>query len=185
MSSIIEEIQQYLVHYRAGLKGAPVPLDRLTVEDVSLLKGCQVRSSKTQELDYKRGWTKLAKAQKLNRLMDYHARLTTDYELSSEQQTQLKTLFYGSDFDQRVCYNVNEGIVSSIQGLKRDKDGIFYLEKESETGGSKVLILDITKRKTITSMPREAPLIRKFEPIESSKLSNDRIKVKPIIKRKN
>lgn len=180
MPGIIEEIQQYLVQYCATLQGTDVPLDRLTVEDVSLLKGCQVRSN-TQELDYKRGWTKLAKAQKLNRLMDYHARLTTDYQLSADQQTQLKALFYGSDFDRRISYNVNEGTVASIQGLKRDKDGIFYLEKESETGPSKVLILDITKRKQAT----QTPVIRKFEPISMDKLSEDRIKVKPIIKRKN
>lgn len=168
MSSIINEIQQYLVQYRTTLKGTELPLDRLTVEDVSMLKGCQVRSSKIQEQDYKRGWAKLAKAQRLNRLMDYHARLTSDYQLSSEQQTQLKSLFYQTDFNKdAICYNASEGIISSIHGLKRDKDGIFYLEDDVH---DKVLVLDVTKR-TVT------PVIRKFEPITQPKS-------KPIIKRK-
>jgi hypothetical protein len=163
MSSIIAEIEQYLELYRG--KTNSVPVDQLTVDDVSLLKGCQIRSAKTQEMDYKRGWAKLAKAQKLNRLMHYHKKLATDYDLTAIQQAQLKTLFYNG-------VGISGGMINNIVGLKQDTDGIFYFDAPV----APMLTLNTMKKVTV---------IEKFVPVSIEQLTNAGNKIKPMIKKKN
>lgn len=171
-SAIIEKIQNHLDTYRKNSKG--IQINHLTVDEVSSIKGYTVRSQKSQEQDYKRSWAKLAKAQRLNRLMHYHQKLTKDYELDSKDQHQLKTLFYdgiSSDLLDRdhITYDINDGIIVRIDGLKRDDNGLFYFER-SNTG-------------TVTQIQT----IKKFNPVSVSKLSIAQKKPRPIIalKRKN
>jgi hypothetical protein len=185
MSDIITEIQQYLGRYRSTVS---VPIERLTVDDVSLLKGYQLRSPKVQEMDYKRGWAKLAKAQKLNRLMNYHKKLTSDYDLTQAQQNQLKTLFYNSigndelDRDQ-VVYNSNEGSIVNVNGLKQDNDGIFYFNNPSSCLASTPRCTDASNHQTVISKSDATSVIIKFSPVTREQLTNVS-KSKPLIKKK-
>lgn len=137
-TAIMTEIKLYLDQYRkqhSAYDSDPeqdreCQMVQLTTEDISRLKGCQIRSVKTQEQDYKRGWAKLAKAQKLNRLMEYHQRLSKDYNLTVDQQGQLKSLFYDSIdilVRDQVIYDSSSANVVKIEGLKRDHDHIFFL----------------------------------------------------------
>lgn len=164
--SVISEIQVYLAQYRDEVMN----LDHITTDEISDLKGCQIRSKLSQESDYKRGWTKLAKAQKLNRLMDYRKKITTDYNLTTEQQGQLKSLFYkGVDSSilerDHVCYNSNQGCIVNITGLKQDHDGIFYFANESDSK-SKANNSDPSKPKNT-----EIPSIKKFAPLSIEQLT--------------
>lgn len=167
--SVVVEIETFLRTYCASL---PMPLDHLSPDDVSALKGCHIRSNKVQEMDYKRGWAKLGMAQKLNRLMMYHKKLTQDYELDSIQQGQLKKLFYdgiGSSILDReqVSYNSNEGSIVKIDGLKRDHVGIFFLENDSVQNS-----VHVTKP------------IQKFMPASIEQLSHAQKRKKPVIIKK-
>jgi len=170
MTGVIEQIQKHLLEYRESYG---IPFDHLSSEDVSKLKGCTTRSIKTQEMDYKRGWAKLAKAQKLNRLMDYHKRLTTDYDLNIDQQGQLKSLFYdGITSDilnrEKVIYSSSEGQITKIDGLKRDKKGLFFFDNEDQ------------KPKNI-----KVQSVQKFKPITIQQINVATTKSKPVIKLKN
>jgi len=163
--SLIAEIQTHLENYRK--KDHPL-IVHLTPDDVSTIKGCHVRSQKSQESDYRRSWAKLAKAQRLNRLMNYHQKLTKDYELDAECQHQLKTLFYdgiGSDILDRanIEYNVNEGIIVKIDGLKRDVDGVFYFDRSHHPDTARI------------------QTIQKFTPVSIANLTVAQKKRKPII----
>lgn len=153
--TLIREIQLHLEQFRTVKTG--VPLEQLTPEDISNIKGVK-SNKKITEPDYKRGWAKLAKAQRLNRLMNYHHKVTEDYQLSSERQQQLKTLFYEAvDMLDRdaVHYNQDEGCITKIDGLKCDPSGCFYFESN------------------MPSAPKEIPLqtIKEFTPISLSKLT--------------
>jgi hypothetical protein len=133
-NDIIAEITQYLNQYRHNEN--IIQFEQLSTDDISQLKGCHIRSIKTQEQDYKRGWAKLAKAQKVNRLMEYHKRLSAEYSLSAIQQGQLKTLFYdGVDLLVRdqVIYDISDATIVKIEGLKRDQAGIFYFAHTAHT----------------------------------------------------
>jgi hypothetical protein len=169
MTGVIEQIQKHLMEYRDTYG---IPFDHLSSEDISKLKGCTVRPIKAQEMDYKRGWAKLAKAQKLNRLMDYHKKLTIDYDLNADQQGQLKTLFYdGISSDilhrEKVVYNNNEGSITKIDGLKRDKKGLFFFDNEEQ------------KPKNI-----KVQSVQKFKPITIQQINVATNKSKPVIKLK-
>lgn len=164
--SIIKQIQKHLDTYRDV--NPLTKIQHLTIDEVSSIKGYALRSQKSQEQDYKRSWAKLAKAQRLNRLMLYHQKLTKDYQLNTEQQNQLKTLFYdgiSSDLLDRdhIVYDVNDGTIIRLDGLKRDSDGIFYFDG-SNTGA-------VTKLQTI----------KKFSPVSVSKLSIAQKKQRPVI----
>lgn len=164
--SVVAEIEHFLRNYRSSMA---ITLEHLTPDDISTLKGCHVRSTKIQEKDYKRGWAKLGMAQKLNRLMGYHKKLTTDYELNTSEQEQLKKLFYdgvGSSILDReqVAYNINEGSIVKIDGLKRDHEGIFFLENTPS---------HVTVH---TTKP-----IQKFTPASTEQLTHAQKRVKPVI----
>jgi hypothetical protein len=167
MTNVIQEIQSHLKQYRQITK---VPLDHLSTTDVSLLKG-YARPPSSQELDYKRSWAKLAKAQRLNRLMNYHKKLTCDYDLDMDCQHQLKTLFYdgiSSDILDRdnVSYDVSHGGIVKIEGLKRDTEGIFYFDRAHHGA--------------VTKVP-----IQKFMPVSLTRLSEAQRKRKPVITLRN
>tara|TARA_A100001015_G_scaffold309232_1_gene408279 strand:+ start:1461 stop:1973 length:513 start_codon:yes stop_codon:yes gene_type:complete len=169
MTGVIEQIQKHLMEYR---EYHGIPFDHLSSDDISKLKGCVVRPVKVQEMDYKRGWAKLAKAQKLNRLMDYHKRLTSDYNLDVDQQGQLKSLFYdGISSDilnrEKVVYNSNEGSITKIDGLKRDKKGLFFFDNEEQ------------KPKNV-----KVQSVQRFKPITIQQISVATNKAKPVIKLK-
>lgn len=162
--NLISEIQAHLETYR---KKDHVMIAHFTPDDVSTINGCHVRSQKSQEFDYRRSWAKLAKAQRLNRLMNYHQKLTKDYGLDTECQHQLKTLFYdgiGSDILDRanVDYNVNEGVIVKIGGLKRDADGMFYFDR-------------------LHHQDTRIQSIQKFTPVSVLKLTVAQKKRKPLI----
>lgn len=166
MTCIIKEITDHLDQYRSN----SLQLKHLSIEDVSLLKGCQIRSQKKQEVDYKRSWAKLAKAQRLNRMMNYHQKLTIDYKLDSKSQQQLKTLFYdsiNSDIldNNNINYNINEGVIVKIEGLKRDTEDFFYFESPSTKPG----------------LTTHVPAIKKFTPVSVSQLSIAQKRQKPLI----
>jgi hypothetical protein len=173
-NAIITEIKQYLDQYRKQHReDETVHLDHLSTEDISRLKGCQIRSVKTQEQDYKRGWAKLAKAQRLNRLMEYHKRLTRDYNLTLEQQGQLKSLFYeGIDMLVRdqVVYDSTNGNIVKIEGLKRDHDHIFFFAPIHDC-----------------NIDTHIQNIKKFTPVTIEQLSSAQLragKIKPTIVKK-
>lgn len=164
-ASIIKEIQDHLEQYRT----IKPEVYHLSTEDVSVIRGCSIR--RTPDLDYNRSWAKLAKAQRLNRLMNYHQKLTKDYQLDNAGQHQLKSLFYdgiNSDILDRdnVNYNSNEGVIIKIDGLKRDPGGIFYFDRQSDT------------------KPSPIQTIHKFTPVPVTKLSLAQKKPKPVIKEK-
>jgi hypothetical protein len=160
MTSIVDEIKEYLKTYRHT---DDLQLQHLSIEDVATIKGMQVRNPKLLESDYQRSWAKLAKAQRLNRLMNYHQKLTRDYNLDCSAQQQLKTLFYdGINSDVlNVQYNICEGHITKIDGLKRDTNGIFYIDSS-------------------TNIPPVAVSI-KFTPVTSEQLSVAQKKKKPLI----
>ena len=147
-------------------------INHLSPDDISEIKGLQVRCTKSQDQDYKRGWAKLAKAQKLNRLMNYHKKITKDYDLNSEQQIQLKTLFYdgiSSDILDKnlVNYDSNAGSIVKIDGLKSDSKQFFYIEKS----------VNLEHNNKIQT-------IKQFKPVSIAELSvaETNEKVKPLIK---
>jgi len=167
MTSTIRDIQCHLEQYKSVKSG--VPLDRLSLDEVSILKGCHVKRS--QEHDYKRSWAKLAKAQRLNRLMNYHQKLSKDYQLDSDNQHQLKTLFYdgvGSGILDRdnVNYDMSEGSIVNIEILKRDADGIFYFDRTNSKDGTSSI-----------------QTIKKFTPIPTIRLAVNK-PIKPVIVKK-
>lgn len=176
-NSIVEDIQEHLKQFRAQKVG--VPLNRLSVDDLSALSGCHVRQH-SQESDYKRSWAKLAKSQRLNRLMQYMQKLSKDYNLDTNCQHQLKTLFYdgiSSDILDResVNYDMVNGVVVKIDGLKRDPSGAFYFDRGCD-------------RTTSTHIQT----IKKFTPVSVTRLSLAQrtpkamvIKKKPIISLKS
>lgn len=177
--SIVEQIQEHLNLYRSTHRQG-VPLNKLSPDDISVLKGCHVRSHKSQEQDYRRSWAKLAKAQRLNRLMCYHQKLTKDYELDTKSQHQLKTLFYdgiSSDIldKDNVHYNSNEGIIVKVEGLKRDTEGIFYFERSHKQ--EPVAIVQTIKKFTPLSMSKLSIAQKKSKPLitlkDSQQLGND------------
>ena len=171
-STLIREIQNHLEQFRTVKTG--IPLEHLSPEDVSIIKGYTTK--RLPEPDYKRSWAKLAKAQRLNRLMDYHHKLTCDYQLNAVQQQQLKTLFYESvdtiDRD-TINYNQTEGHITKIEGLKCDTDGCFYFERS---------------RPTSTPPCNDIPIqtIKKFTPISMTKITaaQTQKKTKVVIVRK-
>jgi hypothetical protein len=165
-STVVMQIEDFLSKYRASIG---ITLEHLSPDDISALKGYHVRSTKVQEMDYRRGWAKLGMAQKLNRLMVYHQKLTTDYTLDTMEQGQLKKLFYdgiGSSILDReqVSYNSNEGTIVNIDGLKRGHDGIFFLENSMHQTG------------THATKP-----IQKFVPASVIQLSDAQKRKKPVI----
>lgn len=164
MTSIIQEIQDHLNNYRHRNH---MVLRHLSIDDVSAIKGCHVRQP-SQE-DYQRSWAKLSKAQRLNRLMNYHQKLTQDYKLDSSAQHQLKTLFYdciNSDILDRdnVQYNIDEGNVVKIDGLKLDGDGTFYIDNGTFNASQKSLISNI-KKFTVATPTQLSVAQRKHKPI--------------------
>lgn len=178
MSELIMEIQKHLDQYRKSVN-VGVPFNPLSTSDVSALRGHVPRSTQDQEMDYKRGWAKLAKAQRLNRLMNYHQKLTQDYQLTIEQQNQLKTLFYeaiGSTLLNRdnICYNSNEGHITNIDSLKRDHDGMFFFDTRHE---HKPSIISVG-----TGVTQPIQTVKKFTPVSVALLSTAQRKQKPVIK---
>jgi hypothetical protein len=143
-STLIREIQNHLEQFRAMKTG--IPLEQLSPEDISVIKGYTTK--RAPEPDYKRSWAKLAKAQRLNRLMNYHQKLTSDYQLNSTRQQQLKTLFYeGIDILDRdnVNYNQVEGNIIKIDGLKCDAAGCFYFETPASSERTEIPLQTIKK----------------------------------------
>jgi hypothetical protein len=81
---------------------------------------------KPAEPDYCRTWYKLNKSQKINRLIVYAQKLTKEYNLTQEQQIQLKQLFmniFNMDHTDDVDYDVATGRILKIKNLQRSMDG--------------------------------------------------------------
>jgi len=168
MTSVIEEMQEYIRTYRESLG---IYTECVSAEELSVLKGYPIKSPKENEQDYKRGWAKLSKAQKLNRLMDYHKRLTASYGLDKQSQHQLKELFYNGVYDcNSVAYNSNEGSVVTIDGLKRDSNGLFYMDPVTVS----VAASDLPKTKLL-----------RFAPATTEQLNSANKKLKPIVQIRN
>ena len=121
--SLNENIISHLFQALESHKEEPYSMYYIDEEEILEIKN---NKPKPTEPDYCRTWYKLNKSQKINRLIVYAQKLTKEYNLTQEQQIQIKQLFitiFNMDHTDDVDYDVATGRILKIKNLQRSMDG--------------------------------------------------------------
>ena len=121
--SLNEKILSHLFQELESQKEEPYSMYYIDDEEILEIKN---NKPKPTEPDYCRAWYKLNKSQKINRLIVYAQKLTKEYNLTQEQEIQIKQLFiniFNMDHTDDVDYDVATGRILKIKNLQRSMDG--------------------------------------------------------------
>jgi hypothetical protein len=135
--------------------------------------------SKHLEPDYCRHWHKLNKSQKINRLILYAQKLTKEYNLSTEQQIQLKQLFkdiYNVDNVDDIEYDSSTGQILKIKNLQRsmDEKREFYITLRDDSKPRTSFIINTAM------VPLTFTELMNVRPVETKKKITIRKKITPV-----
>ena len=132
-SDIIDEIESYLAKFRKCEK-AYIQIQNETVQEVEIAPG------------FNKSWCKLGLPEKLNRLMNYHAKIVQRSNMDQAKADVMRKYFYENvnstlASDEYVTYDQTLGEVITIIGLKYDGVG-FYIDdgkkQQTQTEGIRI-----------------------------------------------